>query len=352
MISLQKQAGEKICGLSAFKCYPTFCVYPYKKLIPILVCTPKRPMVINMFNFCSKGSKKSLYILFAPVIFFISVLLTLSTLTGCASQNPSYDKNPRILADTVAEKAGFNKDLIATKSFTFTTYQKFTETNSTDPKSGALTVYIEGDGRSWITRNKLSPDPTPLNPLALKLAILDPNPNVVYLARPCQYTPLHLNRVRSPEIWSDARFSEIVISNMNQAIEKIKIKANAKQIHLVGFSGGAAIAVLVAARRHDIASLRTVAGDLDHVSLSQYHKTTPLFNSLNPAAAAYQLVGLPQIHFAGEKDKVVPPFISESFVSEITRQGGRHAKQFILKDATHHKEWEKAWPKLVAMPTG
>jgi predicted esterase len=303
-----------------------------------------------MFNFCSMNFKKNLYTSFTLALLLICNLLALSILSGCASHTSlSNEKNPRILADQLAQKAGFNKNLITTSSFTFTTYQKFT---STDAKFSALTVYIEGDGRSWITRNKLSPDPTPLNPLALKLAILDPSPNVVYLARPCQYTPLHLNRVCSPEIWSDARFSETVISNMNHAIEKIKRETNAKQIHLVGFSGGAAIAVLVAARRHDIASLRTIAGDLDHVALSQYHKTTPLFNSLNPAAAAYQLVGMPQIHFAGEKDKVVPPFISAGFVSEITRQGGRCAKQFILKDATHHKEWEKAWPKLVTMPMG
>lgn len=289
-----------------------------------------------MFIFCSKYfGKLSLLNLFVIALLIFS---------GCANQEVSKVQDARVHADQIAETSDFKKSLVATQSFTFLTYQKF---KSPEP---ALTIYIEGDGRSWVTRNRLSPDPTPRNPLALKLAVLDPSANVAYLARPCQYTPHHLSRACRPEIWSDQRFSEAVIGNMNQAIEILKTTAHAKIIHLVGFSGGGGVAALIAARRRDIASLKTVAGDLDHTALSQHHRTTPLYGSLNPKAAAYQLIRIPQLHFAGEKDHIVPPFISAAFTNEINRQGGRHAKQFVLKDATHHEGWEKVWPKLVAMP--
>ena len=50
-------------------------------------------------------------------------------------------------------------------------------------------VYIEGDGYAWATTTDPSDDPTPINPLALRLAAVDDAPNVLYLARPCQFRP-------------------------------------------------------------------------------------------------------------------------------------------------------------------
>ena len=40
----------------------------------------------------------------------------------------------------------------------------------------------------------------------------------------------------------------------------------------VGYSGGAAVAALVAGRRSDIVSLRTLSGYLDHVALNRARK--------------------------------------------------------------------------------
>ena len=36
-----------------------------------------------------------------------------------------------------------------------------------------LTLYLEGDGFAWINSRRPSPDPTPLDPLALRLALAD-----------------------------------------------------------------------------------------------------------------------------------------------------------------------------------
>lgn len=276
-----------------------------------------------------------------PLVLLIICLLNLS---GCAS---------RIYADQMATQNGFEKHLVKTDPFLFTTYQKITthqKTKKTTKKT--LTVYIEGDGRSLISRSEISPDPTPRNPLALKLALLDPNPNVVYLARPCQYTPHALNPACTREIWSTLRFSEKVISAMNEAVEKLKEVTDSEQIHLVGFSGGAAVAVLIAAKRQDIASLKTVAGDLDHALLSQYHKTTPLKDCLNPKSVAHQIALIPQHHFVGDEDPIVPLFISEGFVAEVAKTGSSLAKRTVLKrtvlkGVSHHEGWEEIWSHLL-----
>lgn len=259
------------------------------------------------------------------------------------SPNQSLENTVNQTAENIAQSNHFKKVLVKTNPFMLTTFQKF----SNQAINPAITIYIEGDGRTWITRSKLSNNPTPKNPLALKLAVLDHSPNVAYLARPCQYTAPTLNPACNPLIWSDQRFSETVIASMNKAVEILKKSAKAKQIHLVGFSGGGAIAILIAARRHDIASLRTVAGDLDPTALSHYHQTSPLTGSLNPTAVADKLIHIPQQHFSGEKDKTVPPFIAETFVARLQKLGSHSASQITVKDATHHDGWEAIWPTLL-----
>lgn len=296
---------------------------------------------------------------FSFLIASIFVLL----LSGCASvfQTEDLKKN----ADDIAQNGGFSKHLVKTKNFQFLTYQKTPNDGFQSAKelhqknqkiskvNSDLHLYIEGDGRSYLTPTQISPDPTPKNPLALKLAVLDSHPKVVYLARPCQFTK-ELNPYCEPRLWTKERFSEEIVAAINEAVSEIKAQTKAQRIHLIGFSGGAAVATLIAARRSDIASLRTVAGDLNHERMSEYHHTMPLGEcSLNPKNAAAALSLLPQHHFAGEKDLIVPAFISAEFVEAIpkTDLDGVHCVQrTVLKGVSHHEGWEKLWPSLLAMP--
>lgn len=286
------------------------------------------------------------------LIFFLFLISSCLLISGCMSQNQFAKNKVNQTAENIALSHDFKKQLIKTNTFTLTSFQKFSTENSThnsDPNK-AMTIYIEGDGRTWITRSKLSNNPTPKNPLALKLAVLDNSPNVAYLARPCQYTPHDLDHACNPLVWSDQRFSETTIQSMNEAIGTLKKSAKSRQIHLVGFSGGGAIALLIAARRNDIASIKTIAGDLNPVALSQYHHTSPLISSLDPIAVAQKLIHLPQQHFSGEKDKTVPPFVAEEFVNRMKAIGSHCATQTMIKDATHHDGWEVIWPTLLQKP--
>ena len=54
-----------------------------------------------------------------------------------------------------------------------------------------------------------------------------------------------------------------VVRVSKQAIDTLKQQFQSEEIVLVGYSGGGAIAALVAARRADVADLISVAGNLD-----------------------------------------------------------------------------------------
>ena len=49
-----------------------------------------------------------------------------------------------------------------------------------------LFVYVEGDGTPWIREHRLSIDPTPVNPVLLRL-MLPASHAAIYLGRPCYF---------------------------------------------------------------------------------------------------------------------------------------------------------------------
>jgi len=268
---------------------------------------------------------------------FILWLLTVPVL-GCASMPLFMGRSS--VADDIAGKAGFTKEYIKAGDFTLMTYQRFNR--STD----SISIYIEGDGRAWESKYRLSDDPTPLNPVALRLAAVDPADNIAYIARPGQYSPSGMPDC-APKYWSGSRFAEEVINSFNGAIDLLKEKSQAQHVELIGYSGGGAIAVLVAARRNDVTSLRTVAGDLDPKAFCRYHHVSQLDGSMDPMDAAQAVSRIPQRHYAGSKDPVVPGFIARSFVGQ---EGDKDYRRItIVEGVTHNKGWPKRWKGLLAI---
>jgi pimeloyl-ACP methyl ester carboxylesterase len=206
-----------------------------------------------------------------------------------------------------------------------------------------LTIYIEGDGLAWISRRRVSKNPTPSNPIAFELALLDPNPSV-YLARPCQYV-LHTDC--DQDLWTSARFADAVIDSSNNAIDQLKRRFAASKLRLVGYSGGAAIAALVASRRNDVMQLVTVAGNLDHQAWTERHRITPLYQSLNPADYWHSLTAIPQLHFIGEKDRNIGPFVSEAYLNRFPPD--QKPAVHIVRDADHYCCWAQNWPALLQL---
>lgn len=270
---------------------------------------------------------------------YIKITLILIFFTSCSSNY--FISHRQKYADNLAARAELEKSIIKTKEFYLTTFSKIK-----NPKNHILSVYIEGDGLSW--KNKFTPsnNPTPTNPIALKMAISDKSPNILYIARPCQYTSFELDKNCQVKFWTNARFADIVIKSTNEAITKFVRQYGFKKINLYGYSGGGAVAMLVAARRDDVKYIATIAANLDHQQLTKIHNVTSMNESLSPINYIIQTKNIPQLHIAGTKDKIVPPAVICSFVDKVNAKGGKAS--FKLMDATHEYEyWPEVWDEII-----
>ncbi|NBO18552.1 MAG: alpha/beta hydrolase [Proteobacteria bacterium] len=204
--------------------------------------------------------------------------------------------------------------------------------------AAAIRIYIEGDGNAWLTRSQPSPDPTPLNPTALQLAMEDNATNVVYLGRPCQYVR---SGACNRRIWTLAQFSEPAVASMNAALNQYA----GHKLELVGYSGGGGMVMLLAARRNDVISLRTVAGNIDTQSFTNHHHVSALEGD-NPAAYRAKTSMIPQIHFTGEKDKVVPPLLAAAYQASLP--ASNCSRVLVVPGADHATGWQEQWKSLVS----
>jgi dienelactone hydrolase len=214
--------------------------------------------------------------------------------------------------------------------------------------SDVLTVYIEGDGLAYVTPGRRAMDPTPTDPLALRLALEHPGKGAVaWLARPCQYGPRTRNC--QSDYWSIARYSPEVIDSTSAALDQLKADRNGtERLILVGYSGGGALAALLAERRHDVAALVTVAANLDLGSWVRSRGLTPLSRSLDPAKDAAKLSRLPQVHFVGANDRVVDEPIARAFVAHMPPDAP--VTIAVISGQDHGCCWAKQWPDLATTP--
>lgn len=213
-----------------------------------------------------------------------------------------------------------------------------------------LTVYIEGDGLAYLSRTEPAMDPTPTDPVALRLALRHPgNGPVVYLARPCQYVLPVRPRNCKDAYWTSARYAPEVLESADAALNQLSVRAGAgTHLVLVGYSGGGAIAALLAERRTDVVGLVTVAANLDLDRWAESLGLTPLAASLNPSADAARLSSMPQVHFIGVQDKVVESSVLKSFLTHLPANAP--VRTIEVEGQSHSCCWAKAWLSLSRSP--
>ncbi|MDD1017076.1 alpha/beta hydrolase [Pseudomonas rubra] len=205
------------------------------------------------------------------------------------------------------------------------------------PASKRLRVYLEGDGHAWATPSQPSLDPSPRNLLVARLAINDPTPNA-YLARPCQFVTA---AGCTTALWTDRRFAQEVVTSLSQALDRLKQRFGNREFELVGYSGGAALAVLLAGQRDDVTQLQTIAGNLDPGLWVRRKGLSPLDGSLDPMVYRTRLKSLPQRHLLGGRDTVITGDIAASFRG--TEESSRCNQRIIIPAASHEQGWENAW---------
>lgn len=262
--------------------------------------------------------------------------------------------------------AGLQTEWIQIKAFNLLLLEQPAKKHNNN-NSNAIHIYIEGDGTPWVKRFLIARDPTPRYPLALALMKQDSQLSF-YLGRPCYYqesyyqeglsqknddrktvfykTLGHSNN-NSPcnsHYWTDARYSSDVIDLMKTAIqEKIKKLPHDKQtlpIILIGHSGGGTLAMLIAQQLQAVSGVITIAANMDIDAWTSYKNYSSLDKSIN-IANTIPLRRIPQVHFVGSRDDVVPPKINQPFLQKIGQS------LTVIEGFDHNCCWLNKWPTLL-----
>ncbi|WP_257281109.1 serine hydrolase family protein [Endozoicomonas sp. ISHI1] len=212
------------------------------------------------------------------------------------------------------------------------------------PGAEKLRVYIEGDGKAWLKRGVPSSDPTPVSRLVHSLMLEDSYSDIAYLGRPCQYI---MTTFCDKSVWTFGRYDSSSLASTNEALDYLKKKGGYRKLELIGYSGGATLALLSAAQRDDVISIRTVAGNLDPFFTNQFHKVSPMPSALNPLDFQNKLRVIPQIHFYGSKDPIIPFQISKHYLKSLA--SSECISIVRVEGATHSQGWNREWSTLIAI---
>lgn len=255
-------------------------------------------------------------------IFWLTLLIA-----GCAT--------PEARLKQEAKYLGFNRRIVQGTDFKHVVY-----TNKVQNKGNELHVYLDGDGTPWINNRWISEDPTTRNPLLFRLMSLDTAP-AVYLGRPC-YHGFSDTPPCQPGLWTNERYSAVVIKTMAVALEQILKSLRTKRVVLIGYSGGGTLAMLLAEQVQNLQGIVTIAGNLDIEAWSSLHGYAPLIGSRNPAQRPPLNPALFQLHFVGGKDQNVPvsliqPTVLHQYLAQLV----------IMPEFDHTCCWEKIWPSVL-----
>jgi pimeloyl-ACP methyl ester carboxylesterase len=200
-----------------------------------------------------------------------------------------------------------------------------------------LRIYLEGDGHAWATSSQPSLDPSPRHLLVASLAFADPTPNL-YLARPCQFVSAP---ACNSALWTNRRYAEEVVHSLDQALDQTKARYGNRDFELIGYSGGATLALLLAVRRDDIALVQTLAGNLSPRRWAALLKLTALDGSLEPLEQRERLARIPQRHLLGDADRVIPRVLLDEYRQALGPTNCLDA--VTLPRVSHAEGWRQAW---------
>nr|CRH07247.1 Conserved protein of unknown function [Candidatus Magnetococcus massalia] len=271
------------------------------------------------------------------ILRLIIPLLWVTILAGCVATNYSSSMF------SMARKVNWHHSLLQTDRFALASWFQY------EKPGEPLTIYIEGDGYVRNSRYATSADPTPHHPVAFYLALADPSANRAYLARPCQYRQGDpLDPSCTPRYWTSHRYHEDVITAMGEAVDQLKAQAKAEKIHLVGYQGGGNVATLLAARRSDLLSLRSVAGNLNHMEVDNIHNRPVAMDSLNAITMAQKIKKLPQRHHIASQDAEIAGHIAHEFVAAMGPESCAEVQ--IHPRVSQPTHWRKAWSSVFKIP--
>jgi len=265
----------------------------------------------------------------------VCFVLFCTVLQGCVA--------PSDKLDVYAFEQGFKRSTLRVKGFDLLVYENAAQYVTREASTDApvtMHVYLEGDGSPWRYRTIVMPDPTPRNPLMLRLMTMDQQPSV-YLGRPC-YNGTSDDSGCADRLWTSARYSSQVVDSMAAAISVLIRRYKPDEIRLFGHSGGGALALLLASKIPLVSQVVTIAGNLDTDAWTEHHGYTPLFSSINPAKQPMLRPEVNQWHLLGGRDSVIPVQIVKPFIVSQPAASG-----FIYGGYDHGCCWVNLWPSVL-----
>jgi hypothetical protein len=243
---------------------------------------------------------------------FLPLALAALLLSACT------DPSREVIAREVAGKRLPTQSVVRAGDFAMLSFVRI------DQRGAAAQVYIEGEDLSGDAE-----DPTPANPVALRMATVDAAPNVIWLARPCQY---HVAKDCPKPYFGAMAFAPEVVAAYNTVLDDLKEKYSLQGYVLNGYKGGGTLAVLAAAGRSDVLGIRTVSSLLNH----------EMPRSLDPSDWAAKLEKVPQRHFSGKDDPL------DNFGSYQAAVSDDICLHHAWLDITG--DWTPGWKDQLALP--
>ena len=267
---------------------------------------------------------------------FIRPLMVIAALTtaACSALSPNWREGN---ADHLAYPVSMYPRTETAEGIEFRVYERI--------KGGQdAVIYIEGAEDAMNNYGiRYSFNPTPDDVVALKLASFDTYPNMIYMARPCQFRTKVAGYDECPieKYLGNEMFAPAVISAYQTAIDQLKIRHHLSNIHLVGYGSGGGIATILAAGRKDVLSLRTIAGLLDTQTFTRIHNMLDMTGSINPVDMAPHLLNTPQHHYLAQDDALIPSVVYQSYQQAFFDHSCLSSTYVRTRDGG--KDWTAYW---------
>jgi hypothetical protein len=211
---------------------------------------------------------------------------------------------------------------------------------SNEVRGDHLRIYVDGDGEPWIRETRVAIDPTPANPVLLRL-MHDATHPAAYLGRPC-YFGTATDQECAQRWWTFDRYGQVVVDSMCNAANRVSRELGAQTVGLVGYSGGGAIVVGMSACTEKLVAVSTIAGNLDPQAWAEHHGYSALNDlaPLEPAATGQYHVD--EAHWQCRDDRNIPPPITDGYFA-VRESAIRH----IIDSCSHSTGWERHWPQII-----
>jgi pimeloyl-ACP methyl ester carboxylesterase len=257
----------------------------------------------------------------------VTGLLSAALLGACASTGQRIDRQ--------AHAAGLSREIVTGSDYRHIVYDNGLAAPAASWPN-RLVVFLDGDGRPWSADGQRpSADPTTRNPIALQL-LTRTQARGIYVSRPC-YQEI-VDEKCAVDTWTNGRYAAAIADSIAAVIGK---SAGSSEIVLIGYSGGGALAALVAERISNVAAVITIAANLDTDAWTRHHGYLPLDLSLNPALSERDHPWS-EFHLQGARDTVVPPATTAGYFARYP-----NAQHWTIDDYDHVCCWTDGWPELL-----